>query len=127
MGKWKSSANRGFSDVAHIYYAHLASKFPKVRECVLGIINFAFLQARACVTVHCKPETHRQPRENNMAKWGLVASGRSDGWRWKMKDGSGRLAALKDLQDTVERQGAMWKMWGTWEGSIALNMGSRQM
>ena len=88
--------------------------------------TFAFLQARDLVTVHGEPEIHMQPIENK-AKWELVAAGRSEGWNWKMKEGSGRLAALKDLQDTVERQGAMWKMWGTWEGSIALNMGSRQM
>jgi len=98
-----------------VYYPHLASKFLEIRECVQGITNFAFLQARDCVAVNREPETHRRPRENNMAKWELVASGRSGGWSWKMKDGSGRLAALKDLQDTLERQGIMRKIWDQWE------------
>lgn len=88
-----------------------------------GTSNFAFLQARDLVTVHSEPEMHMQPN-NNKAKWELIMAGRSEGWNLKMKDGSGRLAALKDLQDTVERQGIMRKLWGPWEGSSVLDMTS---
>jgi hypothetical protein len=86
-----------------------------------GTSNFAFLQARDVVTVHSEPGAHMQPNDNK-ADWKLVMAGRSEGWNWKMKDGSGRLAALKDLQDTVERQGVMRKLWGQWEGSRLLDM-----
>jgi len=86
-----------------------------------GTSNFAFLQARDVVTVYSEPVAHVQPVENK-AKWELVMSGRSEGWNWKMKDGSGRLAALKDLQDTTERQGVMRNLWGQWKGSGVLEM-----
>jgi hypothetical protein len=106
-----------------VYNPHLAPKILEVRECMQGTSNFAFLQARDLVTVHSEPEMHMQPN-NNKAKWELIMAGRSEGWNWKMKDGSGRLAALKDLQGTVERQGIMRKLWGPWEGSSVLDMTS---
>ncbi|KAL1798860.1 hypothetical protein ACET3X_002897 [Alternaria dauci] len=97
-------------NAARVYNPHLATKILEVRECTQGTANFAFLQARDLVAVYSESETHMLP-EDNKAKWKLVMSGRSEGWNWKMKDGSGRLAALKDLQDTVERQGVMRKLW----------------
>jgi hypothetical protein len=93
-------------DTARIYNPHFASKVLEIRECMQGTSNFAFLQARDLVTVHSEPDAHMQPNDNK-AKWELIMAGRSEGWSWKMKDGSGRLAALKDLQDTMERQGVM--------------------
>ena len=86
-----------------------------------GTANFAFLQARDPVTVSSKPDVHMLSTDDK-AKWELAMAGRSEGWNWKMEDGSGRLAALKDLQDTLQRQGIMWKLWGQWEGSSALDM-----
>jgi hypothetical protein len=108
-------------DTACVYYTNLAPKFLEVRERIQGTSNFAFLQARDPVTVHSEPEAHVQPLENK-AKWELVAAGRSDCWAWKTNGGNERLAALKDLQDTVERQGQMRKMWGQWEVSSKLDM-----
>ena len=104
-----------------MYYPHLASKFLEVRERIQGTSNFAFLQARDPVTVHSKPEVHLQPLENK-AEWELVAAGRSDCWAWKINGGNERLAALKDLQDAVERQGQMRKLWGQWEENWKLDM-----
>jgi hypothetical protein len=103
-----------------VYYPHLASKFLEVRERIQGTSNFAFLQARDPVTVHSEPEAHLQSLENK-AKWELVAAGRSDCWAWKTNGGNERLAALKDLQDAVERQGQMRKLWGQWEESWKLD------
>ncbi|RYO68030.1 hypothetical protein AA0116_g1226 [Alternaria tenuissima] len=111
----------GIVNTARVYNPHLTTKILEVRECMQGTANFAFLQARDPVTVSSKPEAHMLSTDDK-AKWELVMAGRSEGWNWKMKDGSGRLAALKDLQDTLQRQGIMRKLWGQWEGSSALDM-----
>lgn len=102
-----------------MYYPHLASKIFEVRERVQGTCCFAFLQARDLVTVDSSPETHMEPMENR-AKWEFVAAGRSDSGS-KMGEGNGRLSALKNLQQTVENQGVLKKMWGRWDGSWMLN------
>ncbi|KAI4627185.1 uncharacterized protein J4E87_004527 [Alternaria ethzedia] len=114
----------GILNTARVYNPHLALKVLEIRECMQGTSNFAFLQARDVVTVYSEPGVHVQPVDNK-AKWELVMAGRSEGWNWKMKDGSGRLAALKDLQDTMERQGVMRKLWGQWEGSSVLDVVQR--
>ncbi|CAE7033881.1 hypothetical protein PTNB73_04769 [Pyrenophora teres f. teres] len=107
--------------IARVSYPHLASKFLEVREHFHGIDSFAFLQARDITPLHSEPEAHMQPGEK-MVKWELVASGRSGVWSWKMKDGSGRLAALKCLRDVLEMQGNMRRVWRQWEGSVRLDM-----
>jgi hypothetical protein len=111
------------TDTARVYNPQLTTKILEVRECIRGTANFAFLQARNLVTVYSEPEAHMLLKDNK-AKWELVMAGRSEGWNWKMKEGSGRLAALKDLQDMVERQGVMRKLWGQWEGSNVPDMTS---
>jgi hypothetical protein len=108
-------------DAARMYYPHLANKFLEVREVIQGTPNFAFLQAREPVTVHSEPEVHRQPLKNE-AEWQLVAAGRSDCWAWKTNGGNERLAALKELSDTVERQGQMRRFWGQWEVNKVLDV-----
>jgi hypothetical protein len=104
-----------------VYYPHLTNKFLEVREVIQGTSNFAFLQARYPVTVHSQTEVHCQPLENK-AEWELVAAGRSDCWAWKTNGGNARLAALKELSDTVERQGQMRKLWSQWSVSSVLDM-----
>jgi hypothetical protein len=104
-----------------VYYPQLASKLLEVREHMDGVTHFAFLQARDPVTIHSKPEVHLQPVEN-MASWELVAGSRSDGRSGRGEDKCVRLAVLKSLQELVEKQGVLQKMWSQWEGSRTLDM-----
>jgi hypothetical protein len=93
----------------------------EVREHVDGATHFAFLQARDLVTIYSNPEAHLQPVEN-MASWELVAGSRSDGRSDRGEDKCVRLAVLKSLQELVEKQGGLQKMWSQWEGSRMLDM-----
>ncbi|CAN9203781.1 unnamed protein product [Alternaria alternata] len=96
----------GIVNTARVYNPHLTTKI---------------LEARDPVTVSSKPEAHMLSTDDK-AQWELVMAGRSEGWNWKMKDGSGRLAALKDLQDTLQRQGIMKKLWGQWAEMSTINL-----
>jgi hypothetical protein len=104
-----------------VYYPQFASKLLEVREHVEGATHFAFLQARDPVTIHSKPEAHLQPVEN-IASWDLVAGSSSDGRSGRGEDKYVRLAVLKSLQELVEKQGVLQKMWSQWEGSRMLDM-----
>jgi hypothetical protein len=96
-------------DTAHVYYPHLSTKVLEVREHTEGASHLAFLQARDPVTLYNCPD------------WELVASGRSDGRDARGQDRSVRLAALKNLQETVEKQGMFKQIWSQWEGSHVLD------
>ncbi|KAF1937157.1 hypothetical protein EJ02DRAFT_506176 [Clathrospora elynae] len=112
----------GIVNTARVHYPHLAPKILEVRECSQGASPFAFLQARNPITVHSELEARRQPIENR-AMWDFIAGGRFDGRNSKIKDGSGRIAALKDLKETVEKQGVMKKMWNQGDGKQLLDLG----
>jgi hypothetical protein len=107
-------------DTARVYYPHLTSKILEVREHVEGASHSAFLQARDTVTVDSEPTAHLQPMPNN-ADWELVAGGRDDGVDAKGQEKSVRLAALKSLQETVEKQGVLKKVWAQCDGSRVLD------
>jgi hypothetical protein len=108
-------------DTARVYYPHLGPKILEVREQTEGAAHYAYLQARDPVTVHSAPEAHLQPLENT-AKWELVAGSSADGRGARGSDKSVRLAVLKGLQETVEKQGVLKRAWGKWEGSWKLDM-----
>ncbi|KAF1835571.1 hypothetical protein BDW02DRAFT_547901 [Decorospora gaudefroyi] len=111
----------GIVNTARVYYPRLASKILEVRECVQGTVSFAFLQARELVTIPSALEVHRQLLQNK-AQWEFVAAGRWEGWSWTTMDGSSRLAALKDLQETVQKQGVILGMWSEWESRWSLEI-----
>ncbi|KAH7091989.1 hypothetical protein FB567DRAFT_613707 [Paraphoma chrysanthemicola] len=108
-------------NTAHIYYPLLATRILEVREHTDGPSSFAFLQAREPITVHSEPMVHLQPRGNE-AKWELIAGGRADSRGARGQDKSVRLAALKSLQATVEKQGVLKRIWGVWDGSRVLDV-----
>ncbi|KAF1849529.1 uncharacterized protein K460DRAFT_331599 [Cucurbitaria berberidis CBS 394.84] len=125
VAKLADELKTGIINTAHVYYPLLASKILEVRELVQGASYSAFLQARDPVTAHSSPEEHMEPMENT-AKWEFVAAGRSDDRASTMSDKDGRLSALKNLQQTVESQAALEKIWSEWRGSYVLNLGSDQ-
>lgn len=104
-----------------MYYPQLASKLLEVREHVDGVYHSAYLQARDPVTIYSKPEAHLQPAENT-ASWELVTGSRLDGRSGRGEDKCVRLAALKSLQELVEKQGVLRRTWSQWEGSRMLDM-----
>ncbi|KAH7068053.1 hypothetical protein BKA63DRAFT_570175 [Paraphoma chrysanthemicola] len=108
-------------NTAHIYYPLLATRILEVREHTDGPSSFAFLQAREPITVHSEPVAHLQPRRNEV-KWELIAGGRADSRGARGQDKSVRLAALKSLQETVEKQGVLNKIWGVWDGSRIMDV-----
>jgi hypothetical protein len=108
-------------DTAHVYYPHLATRILEVREHNEGTFNFAFLQAREPVTVHSEPEMHQQPVTKE-AEWELIAGGRADSRGARGQAKSIRLSALKSLQETVEKQGVLKRIWGHWDGSRMLDV-----
>jgi len=59
----------------------------------------------------------------NLAKWQLVASTAADEDIGREMDRNARLEALKMLQEEVEKQGVLGKIWSKWEGSRKLEMG----
>jgi hypothetical protein len=99
------------------------SKILEVREHVEGTSHFAFLQARDTVTGHSEPTAYLRP-VTNTTEWELVAGGRGDDRGAKDQDKSVRLAALKSLQETIEKQGTLKKMWAQWDGSRVLDHGA---
>ncbi|KAF2029218.1 hypothetical protein EK21DRAFT_89959 [Setomelanomma holmii] len=108
-------------NTAHLSYPHLATKILEVREHTKGAVHFAFLQAREPVTIHSEPKVYLQPVRNE-ARWELVAGGRADGRGARGQDKSVRLAALKSLQETVEKRGILKKIWSQWDGSRLLDL-----
>lgn len=54
----------------------------------------------------------------NTARWQLIAAGRMDSRSSQGKEKSGRLAALKKLQETVEEQGMLHKVWSQLHGEL---------
>jgi hypothetical protein len=104
-----------------MYYPHLASKILDVRECVQESSIFVFLQARELVTNSSDPEEYYQPTRNE-ARWELIAAGRSNGSLCNVPGHSVRLAALRDLQRVVEKQGVMRKTWEDWPGGRVLDL-----
>jgi hypothetical protein len=103
-----------------VYYPQLATKILEVCEHVEGTCYYAFLQARDPVTLHSKTEAHMQPFTNSV-EWELVASGGSNSRVVRGQDESVRLAALKCLQETVEKQGVLKQVWEQWEDSSVLD------
>ncbi|KAF2822013.1 hypothetical protein CC86DRAFT_425574 [Ophiobolus disseminans] len=106
-------------NTAHVYNPRLGTKILEVREHIEGAAHFAFLQARDPVTVHSTPETHLKP---NAVKWELVAGGQADARGARGQDRSVQLAALKSLQETVEKQGVAKRAWERWDGSRRLDL-----
>ncbi|KAJ4351145.1 uncharacterized protein N0V89_006484 [Didymosphaeria variabile] len=108
----------GIINTAHVYHPDLADSILEVRELVQDENHCAFLQKRTPVTVHSSPKAHALETQNK-AKWELVAASAAG-----LETGDSkvilRLEALKGLQDSLETQGVLEKIWDEWSGSSLL-------
>ncbi|KAJ4305683.1 hypothetical protein N0V90_001214 [Kalmusia sp. IMI 367209] len=105
-------------NTARVYHASLTNTILEVRELVQDGSHFAFLQKRAPITIHSKPEMHALVPQNKAA-WEFVAGAAVDP---TVGDGGGipRLDALKNLQEHLERQGVLGKIWDRLDSSQML-------
>lgn len=103
--------------VAHTYYPPLAQKVLEVREYNDGRTYYAFLQAREHAVMNTAVEATLAQLENT-ARWELIAGGRDDNQGPYGKERSRRLSALKRLQETVEEQGTLRRVWGRLSGEL---------
>lgn len=78
-------------------------------------VYYAFLQAREPITVDT-PSQEIEDSHNNLAHWIFLAAGTAS-----TKDAKGRLNALRDLKDTLDKQGETMLAWEEWEGSELLH------
>lgn len=78
-------------------------------------LYYAFLQGRDPITKDSPSEVQSQVHQN-IADWGLIATGCASS-----KDPEGRLKALHNLLQHVERHGNAWRTWNSWEGSKLLS------
>jgi hypothetical protein len=107
-----------------VYYPHLASKILEVREHVEGATYFAFLQACDLITVPSESRARLKPALDTVDRE-FVAGGRADSRGSRGQEKSVRLAALKSLQEMVEKQGDLKKVWAQWNESSILDQERR--
>jgi hypothetical protein len=78
-------------------------------------VYYAFLQGREPLTNESPPEVQADA-DQNLAQWHFLAAGTAS-----TNDPKGRLDALQDLQEVIEKQGEARLAWEKWEGSELLN------
>jgi hypothetical protein len=86
-----------------------------VREWMTATVYYAFLQAREPITAGTPPQ-EVQDSLNNLGHWIFLAAGTAS-----TRDDKGRLKALRDLKDTLDKQGEAMLAWEEWEGSELLH------
>ncbi|KAF1972472.1 hypothetical protein BU23DRAFT_599565 [Bimuria novae-zelandiae CBS 107.79] len=101
-------------NTARIYYPDLSDAILVVRELVNNGGYYAFLQQRVPVTIHSDPNAHSLGAQN-IGDWEFVAGAAADsGMAHDQR--VPRLKVLKSLQEQVEMQGVLSKIWGKWGG-----------
>lgn len=68
-------------------------------------VYYAFLQARDPINANTPPE-EVEDAQNNLAHWIFLAAGTAS-----TRDSKGRLKALRELKDTLDKQGEAMLAW----------------